>query len=93
MPDAALIMLHGLGSSPERLGDALSLLDLPDGIQFERIFPRAPVLPVTINATAESYTKPAREKQGAWLSLSISRQNIHPVARRGFSGKLVICAI
>ena len=53
MPDAALIMLHGLGSSPERLGDALSLLDLPDGIQFERIFPRAPVLPVTINAGAE----------------------------------------
>ena len=33
---------------------------------------------------AESYTRPAREKQGALLSLSITRQNIHPVASRGF---------
>ena len=33
---------------------------------------------------AESHTRPAREKQVASLSLSISRQNIYPVARRGF---------
>ncbi len=32
---------------------------------------------------AESNTKPAREKQGALLSLSISRQNIHPVRNGG----------
>ena len=33
---------------------------------------------------AESYTKPAREKQGALLSLSISRQNFQPVSNGGF---------
>jgi hypothetical protein len=37
------------------------------------------------NTGAESYTKPAREKQGAQVSLSISRLNIHyPCHERGF---------
>lgn len=35
---------------------------------------------------AESNTRPAREKQGAlMLSLSISRQDLHPVAMAGFT--------
>ena len=55
-PDAALIMLHGLGSSPEDFRGAVNSLDLPDAARIEVVVPQAPMLPVTING---GHTMPA----------------------------------
>ena len=39
--------------------------------------------PEAVDAGLKAIQDPTREKQGAWLSLSISRQNIHPVSNGG----------
>ncbi len=52
-PDAALILLHGLGSSPEDFRNAARLLELPRTARIEFVLPQAPTLPVTMNAGAE----------------------------------------
>ena len=49
-PDAALVMLHGLGSSPENFRAVVNQLELPGAARVELVLPRAPTLPVTVNA-------------------------------------------
>ena len=72
MSTAALVMLHGLGSNPERFGEVVHLLDFPDEVQLEFVLPRAPTLPVTINAGME---------MSAWYDIpSLQRDSLQDAA-------------
>lgn len=48
-PDAAVILLHGLGASGDDFVPIVQALQLPPGAGIRFIFPHAPEIPVTIN--------------------------------------------
>ncbi|MAM86623.1 alpha/beta hydrolase [Allohahella sp. A8] len=55
-PDAAVILLHGLGADGNDFGPIVSELKLPPNAAIRFIFPHAPAIPVTIN---RNYVMPA----------------------------------
>jgi phospholipase/carboxylesterase len=48
-PDAAVIVLHGLGADGTDLMPVIAALQLPQSARIRFVFPHAPVRPVTIN--------------------------------------------